>query len=282
MSLRNLAKLISEANKEKTPEQEFLAIYNETIKRSQKPKTPSRTYKPSSLGGCMRRMYYEVTGAPIDENITMDPNLVEIMESGTDRHQRIQQTIIKAQELGYDIEWVDVEEYLDKWPQPGTRVIEKVGMETKLKNDILNLSFMCDGIIKLKGEYYILEIKTEASFKWNGRVSPVERHQVQAIAYATALGINKVLFVYENRDFCSKKAFVMNVTEQMKEEKVIHKIETCNAYIENGIVPPCTCTQSERNYCPYTTQCEKDGETKQEDIEKVEGRKKSETGRCIR
>src|SRR5690625_525745 len=100
MALRNLAKMIDEANKEKTPDQEFMAIYNETIKRTQKQRTPSKTYKPSSLGGCMRRMYYEVTGAPVDEGRTIEPNFVEIMHSGTDRHERIQKNILAAEKLG--------------------------------------------------------------------------------------------------------------------------------------------------------------------------------------
>lgn len=264
--LRNLAKMIDEANKEKTPEQEFMAIYNETIKRTDKPRKPSKTYKPSSLGGSMRKMYYQIVGAPMNENRSIEPNFIEIMNDGSDRHERIQENIVAAQKLGYDLEWIDVEEYLKQWPVPGTRVTEKIGMETKLRNDVLNLSFMCDGIIKLMGKYYILEIKTEVSFKWNGRADVVEDHEVQATAYSTALGINDILFIYENRDFKSKKVFIKHITPQMQEEKVIHKIETCNAYVEKGIVPPCTCTQAQRRYCDYTEQCKKDGPTKEEDI----------------
>lgn len=266
MPLRNLAKMIDEANREKTPDQEFMHIYNETVKRTQEQRTPSKSYKPSSLGGSMRRMYYEITGAPVNENRTIDPNFIEIMDSGTDRHERIQNNIIAAEKLGYDIEWVDVEEFLEEWPVPGTRVVEKIGTEWKLYNDVLNLSFMCDGIIKLKGKYYILEIKTEVSFKWNGRVKVEDAHMTQAVAYSTALGVNDILFIYENRDFKNKKTFLVNVTEQMKEDKVVHKIETCNAYVERGIVPPCTCTQAQKRYCPYTEQCKIDGPTKEEDI----------------
>lgn len=266
MSLRNLARMIDEANKDKTPEQEFIHIYNETIQRTDEKRKPSQTYKPSSLGGSMRRMYYEIIGAPVNENQHIDSNFIEIMQDGTDRHERIQENIMAAEKLGYDIEWVDVEEYLDKWPVPGTRVVEKVGAEWKMFNDILNLSFMCDGIIKLKGKYYLLEIKTEVSFKWNGRAHVEDSHMTQAVAYSIALGIDDILFLYENRDFKNKKTFLVHVSEQMKEDKVIHKILTCNAYVERGIVPPCTCTQSQRRYCPYTEQCKKDGPTKEEDI----------------
>lgn len=271
MPLKNLAKFIDSANQEKTPEQEFLHIYNETIQRIQKPRKPSKTYKPSSLGGCMRTMYYEVTGAPQDENQKIDSNFIEIMNDGTDRHERIQETIIEAGKLGYDLEWIDVGEFLERRPVPGTRVTERQGYETKLRNDVLNLSFMCDGIIKFKSKYYILEIKTEVSFKWNGRVGPVDKHEVQAAAYSTALGVDDILYIYENRDFKSKKIFTQHVTPQDKEEKVVSKIETCNAYVEAGIVPPCTCTQGEKRYDRYKEQSKKDGPTREEDIIAIEG-----------
>lgn len=257
MSLKNLAKLIAESNREKTPEQEFLFLLNEATVRLEKRRQPSKTFKPSSLGGCLRRVYFEVTGAEIDDNQQVDPNLVGIAQSGTDRHERIQKTIAQMKDLGYDVEWIDVEEYLKRRPQPGTEVVEKKGMETKLRNTILNLSFMCDGIIKFKGKYYVLEIKTEVSFKWNGRVQVEDKHKTQATCYSVALGIDDILFIYENRDFCSKKTFHVQITNQDKEERVIHRIETVNAHIEDGTVPDKTTTQSECKYCPFTNVCKK-------------------------
>lgn len=257
MALKDLAKLIQNATKEKPIEQDFLFMLNDTISRSQKPRQPSQTYKPSSLGGCMRRLYFEVTGAEVDEVSPPDPSLVGINESGSARHEHIQKHIQLMKDYGYEVEWLDVEEYLKENPQPGTRVVEKKGMETKLFNDVLNLSFMCDGIIKVKGVHYILEIKTETSFKWQKRTEPEDKHLYQAASYSLALGVSQVLFLYENRDICAKKVFVVEITPQDREEKVMHRIETCNSYIQQNIVPDMTEDERECRYCPFTEECRK-------------------------
>lgn len=260
LSFKNIAKLVRQATDESsTPAKEFHNLLNQSIVMTERERhrPPSKTYKPSSLGGCMRRVYFEITGAPIDPNPDIDPDFVSIAESGTDRHERIQQHIINMQKHGIEVEWVDVEEYLKLYPQPGTRVVERKGYEYKMRNDIFNMSFMCDGIIKFKGEYYILEIKTEASFKWNGRTDAEEKHKVQAAAYSTAFGIDKVMFIYEQRDFCKKKVLVIEITDTDRDEKVIDYIHTVDGYVERKEVPPKTEKKNECRYCPFTKECRK-------------------------
>lgn len=265
MSLKNLAKMISQANKEKTPEQEFLFMLNQTISRlhQENKRQPSKSFKPSSLGGCWRRLAYEVSGAPMDKGEMEEASSVGILESGTDRHDRIQKSVMEMKRLGYECEWIDVEEYLKRRPVEGTSVVSKNGNETKLKNEVLNLSFMCDGIIKMNGKYYILEIKTEASFKFMSRADVVEMHKVQATCYSVGIGIDNVIFLYENRDVCSKKSFLYEVKPQDKQDRVIHVIETVNAYLEAETVPPKTKQNSHCKYCPFKEQCSKDGETEE-------------------
>lgn len=262
-SLRNLAKLINESAKEKSVEEEFLFQLNEAISRLdlESDRRPSQSYKPSSIGGCMRNCYYQVTGAEMDPDRKKEASNVGILQSGTDRHERMQEAISHMKRLGFDFEWIDVEEYLKKWPQPGTEVVSKQRHETKLKNTILNMSFLCDGIVQYNGKYYILEIKTEVSFKWNGRVDVVELHKSQAASYSTCLGIDGVIFIYENRDFCSKKSFMYEVSDIDKEEKVVHFIATCDSYVERGIVPPCE--PAHCKYCNYKGVCKRDGKTEE-------------------
>jgi CRISPR/Cas system-associated exonuclease Cas4 (RecB family) len=255
VSIKNLAKLINNATKEKTLEEEFIYLLNETISRSQPFRLASKTFKPSSLGGCMRRIFFEVTGEEVDASNHHDPQLVGINESGTDRHERIQRHVASMKEYGYDVEWVDVEEFIKEFKPLGTRVIEKKGMETKLFNDVLNLSFMCDGVIKFKGIHYILEIKTEASFKWQTRSKPEEKHTYQAACYSAALGLSNVIFIYENRDVCAKKVYMHEVTQEDREDKVYCRIETINEFIRQEIVPEKTTDTKECKYCPYLTAC---------------------------
>jgi len=253
---KNLAKMISNATKEKTPEQEFLYYLNEAIGRLDKEtsRPPSQSYKPSSMGGCLRNCYFQVVGAKPDVKLTTDPQLVGMGQSGTARHEHIQTAISQMQRLGYDVEWIDVGDYLKLHPMSGTIVKERKGMETKLYNEVFNISFMCDGIIKLNGRYYILEIKTEVSFKFQVRMQPEPDHKIQSYCYSLCLGIDSIMFLYENRDVCQKKTFLVHVTPENKEE-VVHKIETCNSHIENETVPPKETDKCK--YCQYTEECKK-------------------------
>ena len=45
-------------------------------------------------------------------------------------------------------------------------IVGQSGMECKLYHKKLNMSFMCDGIIKYKSKYFIFEFKTETANKW--------------------------------------------------------------------------------------------------------------------
>jgi CRISPR/Cas system-associated exonuclease Cas4 (RecB family) len=205
----------------------------------------------------MRMNYFQVVGHKVDKANRTEPNMIGIQESGTDRHERIQKYVTKAKSFGYDMEWIDVEEFLKIRPVKGTRIVERKGMETKLFNEVLELSFMCDGIIKLNGKYYILEIKTETSFKWQGRTQPDPKHVVQATSYSLALGIDFIMFLYENRDNCAKKPFVLVVNDNDRFERVIHYIETCNSYRDRKEVPPMSTNKKDCTYCKFTEECKK-------------------------
>lgn len=218
---------------------------------------PSRTYKPSSLQ-CIRQMYYQMTGCDLDES-SNSPDMCGVGESGTDRHIRIQNYIEHMKDYGIDCEYVDVEKYVAENNIPDIKIIGKQGMETKLHNTKYNLNFLCDGIIKYKGNYYILEIKTESSYKWRDRTGVADEHILQASTYSKCLNLSSVLFLYECRDFCSKKSYVLNVTTDMQ-DFVCDKILLCDQYVNSNIVPPKPSDVSKKScqYCSYRKTCKKD------------------------
>lgn len=261
MSFKDLAKLINNASKDKTPAEEFLEKLHraQTMleKQHREKRPPSDKFSPSSIGGCMRQLAFKVTRAPLDEEQKISPDLISIGESGTDRHDRIQAVISKMEGLGLGVEWVDVGDYLSDNPVEGTEVIGREGLETKLYNSVINANFRCDGVIKMKGNYYILEIKTETSFKFMQRFSPEPKHIVQASCYAACIGIPDVIFLYENRDLCNKKPFLVHVTDEMIQENVIGIVETVNSSIESSLLPEVTSEKKECNYCRYTEHCKR-------------------------
>lgn len=216
---------------------------------------PSRSYKPSSMN-CIRNMYFQIIGEDGNSD-RMSSELVGICEAGSDRHERIQDSVLKMKGSGIDCEYLDVAEYVssnnltDKLD-----IISKQGYETKLFHKELNIRFLCDGIIKYKGEYFILEIKTETNNKHWKRSGVADEHKNQGTAYAEALGIRKVMFVYECRDNCSKKSYILNVTDEMI-EKYIEKIKLCDSYVAKKEKPPKPTEAGAKfcAYCPYALSC---------------------------
>jgi CRISPR/Cas system-associated exonuclease Cas4 (RecB family) len=120
------------------------------------------------------------------------------------------------------------------------------------------MRFLCDGLIRYKGELFVLEIKTESTHKYDRHQDPWPEHIIQATCYAMNLQVYKVLFLYENRDCCTKKAFLVTVTDDMikRVEDIIGRVD--KAVDDNKIPPRCE-NANKCAYCKYKTQCKKDG-----------------------
>lgn len=259
-SLKNVCRLIETAKAVLPPEQDFLNDLKRSIEMTADKDTrlPSKTYKPSGMN-CIRASYYQLVGAQCDlpsSNYT----LVGICNSGTDIHVRIQTAVEKMKQNGMDCEYIDVAEFVRNRGLDYLNIVSKDGMETKLYHKKYNMSFMCDGIIKYKNHYYILELKTENSYKFMNRKDVDPSHYNQATAYSIAFKLDEVLFVYINRDVLDMKAFMFKVTNEMKTH-LIGYIDECDSYVSRKIAPPKPEDVSKKacSYCMYKNQCRKDG-----------------------
>lgn len=255
-SLKNVLKLIDAVKEEVPPEQSFL----NDLKRSMElddmkyARKPSQTYKPSSMN-CIRGSYYQLIGVePEVERASY--TLIGISNSGSDAHARIQTAVSKMIDNGMECEYVDVADFVRSRGLTDIEVVSKQGNETKLYNKKYNISFLCDGIIKYKNRYYILEIKTETSYKWCNRTYVDANHYKQATAYSLSLGLDNVIFVYVNRDICDMKAYMFHVTDDMRLD-IIKYIETCNQYVDQKKTPPKpeNVTKKTCEYCSYRILC---------------------------
>lgn len=260
--LNNIIKNIEDAKKERTVEQNFLdELCMSVVKEDEKEKrNPSLTYKPSGMN-CMRHCFYLISGLPHPDEITSYSS-VGICESGTDRHDRIQRAISHMSENGFDCEYYDVEDYIKEHNLVDLEVVQKCGMETKILNKKLNMSFLTDGIIKYQGKFYIFEFKTEISKKWYKRTFVDPSHMSQGAAYSVNFGIDDVIFVYENRDTCEKKAYLLHVTEDDKRNRITGFIKQCDEYIKERVVPPMPVNEDilkKCKYCEFKGRCATDG-----------------------
>lgn len=259
-SLKNICKLIDSSKQTQPIEQAFITDLKRSMEldENKNKRKGSKYYKPSGMN-CIRSMYYTRRGIKADEN---GANYVftGICNCGTDIHERVQKYVEGMKDNGMDCEYVDVAQYVKEHKLSHLKVISKQGMETKLLHKTLNMHFLVDGIIKYKGKYYILELKTEASSKWYNRQGVALEHYNQATAYSLSLELGNVIFVYINRDMFDFKAYMFKPTDDMKQE-LVGRIETCDSYVAKMIAPPKP-TNIERKtceYCGYKTQCRKDG-----------------------
>lgn len=256
-SLKSVCRLIQKTQQEIPIEKQFLGDLKRSIELNamKDSRQPSKTYKPSSMN-CIRNMYFQVQGYEVENE--SNAVLVGICESGTDRHERVQNAISRMKENGIDCEYVDVGDYVKSRNIDCLGVVSKQGNETKLYHKTLNMSFLCDGIIRYKGKYYILEIKTETIQKWYNRQSFDEKHRNQGIAYSQALKIDNVIYLYINRDNCDMKAFIYNVSYEDR-KGLIDKIQTCQSYVIKNEIPPKPKQALENKkfctYCNYKKYC---------------------------
>lgn len=258
-SLKNVCRLIDSVRETLPPEQDFLNDLKRSIELTadKDARLPSKTYKPSGMN-CIRASYYQIMGVEPDK-ASSNYSSVGICNSGTDIHVRIQTAVEQMKENNMECEYIDVADFVIQRSLEDLEIISKNGMETKLYHKKYNMSFMCDGIIKYKNHYYILELKTENSYKFANRKGVDLSHYNQGTAYSLAFGISEVLFVYINRDVLDMKAFMFNVTDEMK-QSLINYIDECDGYIKRQIAPPKPHDVAKKicSYCMYKTQCRKD------------------------
>lgn len=261
-SLSNVARLIDLANKPQSVSEIFLEDFKRSVLLTEEKYDgiPSQTFKPSSLN-CARGCYYQIMGVKPD-NGSASFNMIGICNSGTDIHVRVQTAIMQMRENGIDCDWIDVGQYIEENHLDHLIVREKKGTETKLYDTRYGtyISFMCDGIIKYKDKYYILEIKTESANKWYSRDGVDPKHYKQAISYSNSFKLDTVLFMYVDRDLMGLKVFEFNVTNEMRHD-LVSFFNTVQGYVERQIVPPKPDNLDRRtcNYCSYYSKCKKDG-----------------------
>lgn len=255
MGLKSLIKVAEGKNAANvTFEDKFIKEYTAAVHREDERERqgyPSNYFRPSSMYGCERMLFFQRihSGA---EGDPMDANLIEICNSGTDRHLRIQHLVEDME----GVKCLDLEEVVKEAQQRGIKT-EFVGWnedhtEARCKNDELQIFFQPDGVINFLGKDVILEIKTESTYQHSTRYEPKLDHKYQATCYGMGLGIDYVLFFYEDRNFCGKKAYLWKITDEMK-ATVISKIQRVSMALEAGIPPQKD--EDKCTYCMYKNEC---------------------------
>ena len=201
----------STANFNSDASYKLVTMYEEALKsdiRANGARAHSRAFAPSSMR-CKRKSWFRLRGAEPDFIAEPDLTLDHTATVGTALHAHIQELLSKT--LGED--WIDVEWYLKEFPIPYVYKLRKNGYETNIKIENPPISFACDGIIRLQGCYYLLEIKSSEYNSFLDLKETKEHHKEQIRTYATMLNIPHVLSLYIDRMYGRVKSFEFSVSE---------------------------------------------------------------------
>ena len=149
----------------------YMAVYADRPRAKQ-------VFHPSSIESeCERKLFFEFSGYDESDKIRnkIDGRTQMIFDVGTWWHTYIQMLLWKA------------------------GILEK--SEAVVRSVRKKIHGHTDGILKLTTGRCLLEIKTMNSNKFvRGKIGPYPQHEVQAGIYAKELGIDRICFIYVNKD----------------------------------------------------------------------------------
>lgn len=228
-------------------------------------KKPSKCYTPSGLN-CIRNMYYKRTQTPMDK----DPKSygdIGGADTGTRRHEAIQEVLIWMTKHHNRFLYVDVETYVKKRQEQGRClqlvIQDKFGAEVQLWDRDRDVKFRCDGIIydRQEKQFYLFEFKNQISFKAAGKQSVDKAHYCQVVTYCAELDLDAALVTYENRD--TLELYVPEIYKVSAYDKqcLMNKIDECEHLVKFATVPaiPDNLSPSDCRFCNYRKTCKADG-----------------------
>lgn len=216
------------------------------IEESARPK--SQTFAPSSIR-CPRISWFRLRGVQPDVNKKPDQVLNFSATLGTACHELIQQTLINS--LGAD--WIEVEDYLKDLNPQYKYTVEKSGYESRVKIEDPPINFAVDGIIRIDGVVYLLEIKSSEYNSWKELSEPKPHHKDQLVCYASLLNLEHTLMIYIDRMYGDIKCFETTVPMEQR-QKTWNMFRYVQDMVEANLAPEklppgdSWCTPSMCNY----------------------------------
>lgn len=240
---------------------DFLDSYNQFVSEqilAERSKPKHKSFAPSSIR-CDRISWFRLRGVQPDTPEEADKTLQFAADIGTACH-RIIQTNLKNM-LGDD--WIDVGSYLKTIEMPSTYSVEvdPISGETLVTLDNPPIRFACDGIVRIKDELYLLEIKSAEYNSWNSLTTYKPQHKDQVVCYSGLLKLHKVLFVYIDRWYGDIKCYEETIPEYLQQE-MFDKMVEITKLAECGIAPeplPKNDSWCCSGMCPYFKKCKEYG-----------------------
>lgn len=191
----------------------------------------------SDAGKCPRAIWFSLKKYPKKE---FDARMMRVFEHGNHTHMRIMSVLFS---LG---------------------LVNSVEVEIP-ENEIIH--GRADAIINLRGEPYVIEIKSVNTTKFR-KGEPDGEHIKQLQLYLFFFKIKKGILIYENKDTQDIQEFVIDYNENLV-KGLFSNFNELKEKIDKNIVPeiPEDIEDWRCGYCPYVESCEKIEELKEKEQE---------------
>jgi CRISPR-associated protein Cas4 len=188
----------------------------------------------TDAGKCPRAVWFSRKGYP---KKAYEARVMRIFEHGTHTHFRIMGVL-------YSIGLVTASEI------------------TIPENEMIH--GRADAIVSLKGESYVVEIKSVNSAKFRKEEADLD-HIKQLQLYLYFFKVKKGILLYENKDTQELQEYVIEYNDKLVKD-VIASFNKLKDQIEKAIVPeiPKDIEEWRCNYCSYLEECKKIEEVKKE------------------
>lgn len=258
--MAGLASRISKMTRERDFGEAFIGAMDLAIRDQAEPRPMSPNIKPSKAG-CLRQMFYILQRKDVDGKETVDPDMFLIQKDGTFMHEVIQKILSEAGSQGID--FIDPKAEVVKAQKRGIRTIHRPSpydnaYEIRCFNEDYGISFMFDGVVVFMNKKAILEIKNEDHFKFMKRTREEDDHVLQATFYSLCLGLDFVLFLYVGRNYKKRKAYLIEITDEMRNTQLT-RVRIAQYCDKHNITP-----EKEKHkgcrYCSFQGKCKEDGD----------------------
>lgn len=191
-------------------------------------------YHPSQLGQCLRKMWFDVKKAPKDGEETAEDLFKShlVFEMGTYAHVLFQNLCERSGIL----------------EQREVAIIDP-------KNRILGHG---DGVLKIGGRRYLLEIKTINARGFTELGAPKDAHKMQMTAYMKSLGLDAAIIIYIDKDGSRVKEFVYDYDAAYWRDVVKARISIFFDSVRDNTMPDREGSNPSKmpcNYCPFRRIC---------------------------
>lgn len=220
---------------------------------------PSAPYIAPSGLRCPRAQWFRLRGTEPDGTEYVDRGLDFSAKLGTAIHRIVQSNLKKA----LQDDWISVSDYLstvDIGHEVTLNVVDK-GLETQIEFKDMPLRFACDGIIRLKGQYYLVEIKTVEFSAFRNLTDVKPEHVDQIKCYGTMLKLKHVIVIYVDRQYGGMKMYELTLSDRDMDQTHA-TIDSIIEAVDTNIAParlPNGDTWCSSNRCKFYRVCKQWG-----------------------